>query len=350
MRLSLPIALGGLLLAAATVPLAAQQVASIDYADRMHAVHEHDAPIPSGAVQPPRADVVSDTVTYMALDGKPVQGFRSRPKNARKDAPALIVVHEWWGLNDNIRAATERLAGEGYVALAVDLYGTVAPNADSAARLYRHVMENVPAGRANLAVAIDYLRAQGAKKVGSIGWCFGGHWSLQAGLVGGDKVQAVVMYYGQPITDPAVLQQLRAPLLGLFGSQDTGIPVDSVKAMAAALDKLGRTETMLFFDAGHGFANPSGKNYNAVAAEAAWKRTTAFPRRSGGRAHRGLPAISAAAQDQRWPTSAPPVSTHRSPSGSLPPARRAGQARAAPPAASVESRSPPPVAACPADA
>jgi carboxymethylenebutenolidase len=272
----MPMALGTLLLAAATAPLAAQQVASIDYADRMHAVHEHDAPVPSGAARPPRADVVSDTVTYWTADGKPVQGFRSRPKNAKKNAPAIVVVHEWWGLNDNIRAATERLAGEGYVALAVDLFGTVATSPDSAARLYRYVSEHPDPARANLAAAIDYLIAQGAKKVGSVGWCFGGHWSLQAGLVGGAKVQAVVMYYGQPITDPAQLQALQAPLLGLFGSQDTGIPVDSVKAMAAALDKLGRSETIQFFDAGHGFANPSGKNYNAVAAEAAWKRTTEF--------------------------------------------------------------------------
>lgn len=276
MRLSFQISLGGLLLATATAPLAAQQVASTDYADRMHAVHEHDAPVPSGAARPPRADVVSDTVTYWTVDGKPVQGFRSRPKNAKKDAPAIVVVHEWWGLNDNIRAATARLAGEGYVALAVDLFGTVATSPDSAARLYRYVSEHPDPARANLAAAIDYLIAQGAKKIGTIGWCFGGHWSLQAGLVGGSKVQAVVMYYGQPITDPAQLQQLQAPLLGLFGSQDSGIPADSVKAMAAALDKLGKVERLQFFDAGHGFANPTGKNYNAVAAEAAWKATTQF--------------------------------------------------------------------------
>jgi carboxymethylenebutenolidase len=276
MRLTLRAILAGLFFAAATAPLAAQQVAAMDYADRMHAVHEHDAPVPSGAVRAPRANVVSDTVTYWTVDGKPVQGFRSRPKSAKKDAPALVVVHEWWGLNDNIRAATERLAGEGYVALAVDLMGSVATTPDSAAKLTRAVMQNPSAAKTNLAAAIDYLRAQGAKKVGSIGWCFGGHWSLQAGLVGGPKVQAVVMFYGQPITDPAQLQQLQAPLLGLFGSQDTGIPVDSVKAMAAALDKLGKVETMQFFDAGHGFANPSGRNYNAAAAESAWQRSTEF--------------------------------------------------------------------------
>ena len=265
------------LFAAGTTALGAQQVAVTDEASRMHALHQHDAPVSSGAVQPPRADVVSDTVVYGTVDGKQLTGFRSRPKNAKKDAPAIVVVHEWWGLNDNIRAATEQLAGEGYVALAVDLYGgKIATTPDSATALMRAAGGNVEGNRANLAAAIDYLRAQGAKKVGTIGWCFGGGWSLQAGLVGGSKVQAVVMYYGQPITDPATLQALQAPLLGLFGSQDTGIPADSVKKMAGALDKLGKTETVQFFDAGHGFANPSGKNYNATAAEAAWKRTTEF--------------------------------------------------------------------------
>jgi len=270
--------LSGAVLAALAVPARAQQVAMTDDdAARMHALHQHDAPVPSGAVQSPRAEVVSDTVTYGTVDGKPLVGFRSRPKNARKDAPGIVVVHEWWGLNDNIRAATERLAGEGYVALAVDLYGgNVGTTPDSAMALMRVASANVEGNRANLSAAIDFLRAQGAKKVGTIGWCFGGRWSLQAGLVGGSRVQAVVMFYGQPITDSTVLQQLQAPLLGLFGSQDGGISADSVKAMAAALDKLGRTETIQFFDAGHGFANPSGKNYNAAAAEDAWKRATEF--------------------------------------------------------------------------
>jgi len=275
MRRLFPIAL--MLIAAGTTPLSAQQVAVTDEAGRMHALHQHDAPVPSGAVQPPRAEVVSDTVVYGTVDGKQLTGFRSRPKSAKKDASGIVVVHEWWGLNDNIRAATERLAGEGYVAIAVDLYGgKVATTPDSATALMRAASGNTEGNRANLAAAIDFLRSAGAKRVGTIGWCFGGRWSLQAGLVGGSKVQAVVMYYGSPITEPTQLQELRAPLLGLFGSQDSGIPVDSVKAMAAVLDSLGKNETVEFFDAGHGFANPSGRNYNAAAAEAAWKRTTEF--------------------------------------------------------------------------
>ena len=277
MRRLLPFAVSTLSMVVLAAPAAAQQVAVTDDASRMHGLHQHDAPVPSGVPTAPRVEVVSDTVTYATIDGKPVRGFRSRPKGAKKDAPALVVVHEWWGLNDNIRAATERLAGEGYVALAVDLYnGSVATTPDSATALMRASSGNVAGNRANLAAAIDYLRSQGAKKVGTIGWCFGGRWSLQAGLVGGSKVQAVVMYYGSPITDPAQLAELQAPLLGLFGSQDGGIPADSVKAMAAALDKLGKNETVQFFDAGHGFANPSGKNYTAAAAGSAWNATTEF--------------------------------------------------------------------------
>jgi carboxymethylenebutenolidase len=203
MRRLLPFAVSTLSMVVLAAPAAAQQVAVTDDASRMHGLHQHDAPVPSGVPTAPRVEVVSDTVTYATIDGKPVRGFRSRPKGAKKDAPALVVVHEWWGLNDNIRAATERLAGEGYVALAVDLYnGSVATTPDSATALMRASSGNVAGNRANLAAAIDYLRSQGAKKVGTIGWCFGGRWSLQAGLVGGSKVQAVVMYYGSPSPTP----------------------------------------------------------------------------------------------------------------------------------------------------
>jgi len=133
MRRLLPFAVSTLSMVVLAAPAAAQQVAVTDDASRMHGLHQHDAPVPSGVPTAPRVEVVSDTVSYATIDGKPVRGFRSRPKGAKKDAPALVVVHEWWGLNDNIRAATERLAGEGYVALAVDLYnGSVATTPDSA--------------------------------------------------------------------------------------------------------------------------------------------------------------------------------------------------------------------------
>lgn len=272
-----------LLIALASPPLVAsqQQSAAADHAARMHALHLNDSPVPSGAVpRDLRAGVDTQTVTYATVGGKPVRGFLAHPAGAKKGTPGIVVVHEWWGLNDNVRAAASRLAGEGYVALAVDLMGGgVAPTPDSARKLMQYAMDNAPQSMENLSAAINYLRERGATKIGTIGWCFGGHWSLRAGLVGGDRVNAVVMYYGRPITDATTLTSLKAPLLGLFGSQDEGIPQDSVRAMAATLEKLGKPATVEFFDAGHGFANPSGRAYNAAAAEAAWSRTIAFFRR-----------------------------------------------------------------------
>lgn len=271
------------LAAAVAAPAAAQEhahtpaAAAAASAVAMRRVHDGDAPVANGAARAPRQDVVTETVTYATIDGKPVKGFLAKPRNARTGTPAIVVVHEWWGVNDNIRMMTERLAGEGYVALAVDLFGgNVATTPDSAMKLYRGAMERVAAGEANVAAAVEYLRAQGAAKVGTVGWCFGGHWSLRTGLAGGDRVQATVMYYGQPITEAAELARLRSPLLGLFGTQDQGIPEARVREMEAALAAAGKPATIRFYDAGHGFANPSGRAYNAAAAEAAWKETLAF--------------------------------------------------------------------------
>lgn len=254
------------------------QQQGVTQAAQMYTLHIHDAPEPSAAVsRPVRGAIDTQTVTYTTIDGKPVRGFLARPAGGRKDAPGIVVVHEWWGLNDNIRAVTRQLAGDGYVALAVDLMGGgVASTPDSAMKLMQIASDQAPVTTGNLVAAIGYLRKGGATRIGTIGWCFGGHWSLQAGIVGGREVNAVVMYYGRPITNPAALSALRAPLLGLFGTQDRGIPADSVRAMAAALDKLGKSQAVEFFDAGHGFANPSGRAYNQAAADSAWARTTAF--------------------------------------------------------------------------
>jgi carboxymethylenebutenolidase len=251
-------------------------------AEQMHALHVHDAPDATpAALRPIRSAVDTQTITYTMIDGKAVRGFLARPAGAKKDIPGIVVVHEWWGLNDNIRAVTSQLAAEGYAALAVDLMGGgVASTPDSAQKLVRYAADQAPVTIANLTGAISYLRKEGATRIGTIGWCFGGHWSLRAGIAGGERVNAVVMYYGRPITDRATLEGLKAPLLGIFGSQDRGIPADSVRAMTATLDQLGRTQTVEFFDAGHGFANPSGRAYDAAAAEAAWSKTVGFFRKN----------------------------------------------------------------------
>ncbi len=265
-----------------TAPLLAQNAAKTpaqpDYAAAMHAAHMHETPPASpAALIAPRADVVTETVTYATIDGKAIKGFLAKPAAGAKPGPALIVVHEWWGLNENIQAVAKRYAGEGYTVLAVDLFGRVATTPDTAMVLYQTAMKNVPAGEKNLAAAIAYLKKAGATSIGSVGYCFGGHWSLRTGLVGGADLKAVVIYYGAPITNPTEIARLKAPVLGLFGGKDTGIPVDSVRAMEKVMKAAGRTVTInVYVDANHAFANPSGQAYNKTAAEDAWAKSLAF--------------------------------------------------------------------------
>jgi carboxymethylenebutenolidase len=264
-------------LIAAVLPLTAQ-AQQADYAAAMHAAHGKETPVATPMARTaPRAAVVGTEVMYGTVDGKMLHGYMARPANAARNAPAIIVVHEWWGLNDNIKSVVDRYAGEGFIVLGVDLFGRVTSSPDTAMVLYQSAMKNVPAGERNIAAAIAYLKSQGATKIGSVGYCFGGHWSLRTGLTGGAQVNAVVMYYGAPITDGAQLSRLSAPVLGLFGGLDRGIPVDSVRAMERSLKAVGKTVTInVYPDANHGFSNPSGQAYNAAAAGDAWTKSVAF--------------------------------------------------------------------------
>ncbi|MES2524763.1 MAG: dienelactone hydrolase family protein [Gemmatimonadota bacterium] len=256
-----------------------------DYASAMLHVHAGETPAASPATQiAPRLQVVTETVTYATVNGKPVKGFLAKPAaragragQGGRSGPALLVVHEWWGLNDNIRDIAKRYAGEGYTVLAVDLFGRVATTPDVAMGLYQAAMKNIPAGEQNVGQAVAYLKKQGASSIGTVGYCFGGHWSLRAGLAGGPNVNAVVVYYGAPITDPAQLSRLKAPVLGLYGGKDESIPLDSVRAMERALKQAGRkVDVTVFPTANHAFANPSGQSYDAAAAESAWTKSLAF--------------------------------------------------------------------------
>ncbi|MCC7051969.1 MAG: dienelactone hydrolase family protein [Gemmatimonadaceae bacterium] len=271
-----------LLVLAATAPLAAQTARQPDYAEAMHAAHGRELPTATpAATTAPRRAVTGSEVVYGTVNGRELRGYLSRPAGAERGGPAIIVIHEWWGLNDNIKAVTDRYAGEGFTVLAVDLFGRVATTPDTAMVLYQAAMRDVPSGEANVRAAIAYLKGQGATALGSVGYCFGGHWSLRTGLTGGADMKGIVMYYGAPITDRTQLARLRAPVLGLFGGLDRGIPVDSVRAMEAQMKSMGRPVTIkVYSDANHAFANPSGQAYNAVAATDAWDLTLAFFRRT----------------------------------------------------------------------
>jgi carboxymethylenebutenolidase len=248
--------------------------------DRMSREHQHDKPVASqAAMAEPAQPVTAEELVYAEVGGKPVRGYLARPKNAKGPRPALIVIHEWWGLNDNIRAMTRRLAGEGYTALAVDLYGGAAADTPEKAReLSAEAGKNRGPVEENLRQAYGYLEAQQkAPKVGVIGWCFGGGWSLNTAMLLPDKIDAAVLYYGRTETDPEKLRPLRMPVLGLFGAEDKGIPLEGVRQFERVMKELGKNVTVHVYEgADHAFANPSGTHYNAKAADDSWKKTTAF--------------------------------------------------------------------------
>ncbi|HEX3553212.1 MAG TPA: dienelactone hydrolase family protein [Thermoanaerobaculia bacterium] len=261
-------------------------------AARMAQEHQHDKPAPTpAATQEPAHPVSAEEVTYAQAGGKPVHGYLARPREAKGNLPALVVIHEWWGLNDNIRAMTRRLAGEGYQALAVDLYGgATADNPDAAMKLMNGVMANRAPAADNLKQAVAWLKGRGATRIGVIGWCFGGGWSLQTALLAPNDIGATVIYYGHLETDPAKLAILKSPVIGFFGADDKSIPVDGVHAFETELKKQGRpVEVHVYDGAGHAFANPSGGSYRPEAARDAWQRTTAFLAKylKGGDARKG---------------------------------------------------------------
>jgi len=249
-----------------------------EYAERMAVEHAGDAPV-ANPVSSPAGELEStgETVVYATIDGNPVEGFLARPPAWTPGGPALIVIHEWWGLNDNIRTMARRLADEGYLSLAVDLYGGESADTPERARELMQAVDEDDA-LANLEQAYAFLTEdEKAGDVGSIGWCFGGGWSLRTALALPDKLDAAVIYYGQLVTDQDRLATLEMPILGHFGGADQGIPIDQVRRFEQVLDNVGADATIYVYPgAGHAFANPSGRNYEAEAAETSWQRTVEF--------------------------------------------------------------------------
>ena len=183
------------------------------------------------------------------------------------------------GLPQSGNRLTRRLAGEGYVVLAVDLYGgKTATTPPAAQALMAALLAEPEAINRNLQQAYAYLEKYAlAPRIASIGWCLGGGYSLQMALLYPDALDAMVMYYGQPVTDPQRLATIEAPILGFFGGLDSSIPVRQVQDFRSALQELGKNaEVLIYPRADHAFANPSGGNYNEEAATESWQTTLAF--------------------------------------------------------------------------
>ena len=244
--------------------------------------HKSDSPHATPIAGRPLAQkVYADYYDYfLKPDGKPVSVYLVRPFKNKLPArlPGVILIHEWWGLNDNVEAMARQLSSLGYLVLAVDLYnGVRAKTPDEAASNMKAAVGDMDTTHANLKAAYALLKAKGATRVGTMGWCFGGAMSLQATLAMPKEIDATVIYYGKLETDPAKLPLLKKPVLGLFGGTDGGIPVESVRAFEATLKAQGTpVDINVYAGVGHAFANPSGKNYMAEAAEDAWNRTTRF--------------------------------------------------------------------------
>jgi carboxymethylenebutenolidase len=234
------------------------------------------AGILTAAVLPP-GPVKTETVTFKSGD-ESASGYLATPGTKWRH-PALVVIHEWWGLNDWVREQARDYAEQGYVALAVDLYrGKSATTPDEAHEL----MRGLPQDRAvrDMDAAFHYLAARPdvkPGKIGSIGWCMGGGLSLQL-AVHEPKLAACIVNYGAMPTDPADIAKIPAPVLGNFGALDRGISPDAVHAFEAAMKAAGKPIDVKIYDgAGHGFQNPTNKDgYRPDATKDAHARILAF--------------------------------------------------------------------------
>lgn len=240
--------------------------------------HRHDTPTTTeGAKRAPHSATISSEVIYGQSGDQLHKGYLSQPENIKAKS-GLIVIHEWWGLNEDIHLMADQLAGLGYHSLAVDLYdGKSAEGVREAFQLMTGLSKNEDAALANLKEAYDYLTNElGAEKVGIIGWCLGGKWSLRGSLMLPNEIDATVIYYGSLIDDREQLATLEMPIIGFVGTKDRPY-INQFIQFDKDLKALNKDYSVHFYEgAGHAFANASGTAYEPVAAEDSWKKTVNF--------------------------------------------------------------------------
>ncbi|MGH9703227.1 MAG: dienelactone hydrolase family protein [Candidatus Acidiferrales bacterium] len=219
----------------------------------------------------------TETVSYKSGD-ETVQGLLVSPATAGRH-PAIIAIHEWWGLNEWVKEEAQKLAAQGYVVLAVDLYrGKSTADPNEAHELMRGLPQD--RGVRDLKAAFDYLAARkdvDKNKIGSIGWCMGGGYSIQLAIAE-PRLAACVVNYGALPTDAGEIAKIHAPVLGNFGAEDRGIPPPAVNAFAKSMKDAGKSVDLKIYDgAGHAFENPNNQTgYRPDATNNAWDRITAF--------------------------------------------------------------------------
>ena len=218
-------------------------------------------------------NLLGKMIQYPSSDGKDAQGYFIRSK--KKSDKWLIVVQEWWGLNDNIKLESDKY----YTALgdvnviAVDMYdGSVAATPDSAMKLMRGAnMDRM----SNIVKATINHVGKGAK-IYTLGWCFGGMWSLQTAMLAGSQAKGCVMYYGRPETNLEKLKNIQCDVIGFFGKKDNSPSPAMVDEFEKNMQSVDKKFTRFNYDAGHGFANPSNPSFVAAARDDAYEKTLAF--------------------------------------------------------------------------
>lgn len=236
---------------------------------------------------PSMTDIKAGPVTAvneLMVNENGARGLYVYPSERAGKLPGILVVHEWWGLNDQIKAEARNLAAEGYAVFAIDLYdGEVATDAARAGQLAGAVRGDQAAAERKMKAALDFLEAQpevNADRLASMGWCFGGGQAAVLSSSGDSRIRATVIYYGTPITDPARLKNMTAPVLGIWGEEDQSIKVADARTFEQALESQGTSAEFHYYEgAGHAFANPTrGDAYRPQATADAWQKTLAFLR------------------------------------------------------------------------
>jgi carboxymethylenebutenolidase len=215
-------------------------------------------------------------IEYPGAQGKTLEGYLARPSDGGT-GPGVVVIQEWWGLNDHIRDVTRRFAREGFVALAPDLYHGVVVSEPDEAR--KQVMElDMAAAVGEIRQAVAFLQSRddvAGDRVGIVGFCMGGRLALQTARIEPD-LGAAVSFYGTPFNAQEAAE-VKAPILGLYGTQDAGNPIDQVRAMERALSEAGiENQIQIYEGAPHAFFNDTRDSYRPEAAADAWQRTLAW--------------------------------------------------------------------------
>ena len=219
--------------------------------------------------------------SFKRPDGKTLNGYLAEP-NAGKNAPGVVVIQEWWGLNDQIRGVADKLAGAGYRALVPDLYrGRSALEAKEAEHLMNGLDFADAAGQ-DVRGAVQYLKSTGSKKAGVTGFCMGGALTLLA-AVNAPEADAAVAWYGFPPLEYVDASKIKAPLMGHWATQDQFFPIGKVDELEKKLRAANVKFEFHRYDAKHAFANETADSkglpplkHDPKAAEQAWKRTLDF--------------------------------------------------------------------------